>query len=113
MLDAERFALITLSIALGSLGLRALFIVMVGRIQMPAKLQAALAFVPASIFSGLVVATVHPERIAIPGDPALPRILALAVASLVAVRTRSILWTIIGGMCAMWLLDYIFTLIAR
>jgi branched-subunit amino acid transport protein len=112
-LDMQRFALITSCIALGSLGLRALFIILVGRIELSPKLQRALSFVPAAIFTGLIVASVHPERIHIAGDPALLRIIALCVAALIAMRTRSILWTILGGMSAMWLLQWLFAVLGR
>jgi branched-subunit amino acid transport protein len=111
--DSLTLTVITVSIAAGSLAMRAVFILLAGRHEMPPRLQRALSFVPAAMFSGLIVATVHPERIAVAGDPALPRILALGLAAVVAARTKSILWTILAGMCAMWLLEWLLGMVGR
>jgi branched-subunit amino acid transport protein len=102
-----RFLMITLLVAAGTLALRAVFILLAGRQDLPPRLLRTLSFVPAAVFCALVVATLHLERALVPGDPAPQRVAALLAAAVVAIRTRSILWTIVSGMCALWLLGWL------
>lgn len=103
--DPLRFTLLTLLVAAGTLGLRAVFILLAGRYDLPPRLQQALSFVPAAVFCALIVATLHLEHFLLPGDPAPTRALALLAAGCVALRSRSIFLTILSGMGALWALS--------
>lgn len=107
-LDTAQFATVTVAIGAGTLALRSAFILPAGRASLPPKFSRALAFVPAAVFAGLLVGSLHPERVLTPGDPVQLRLPAMIVATLVALKTRSILWTIISGMASLWLLSWLF-----
>lgn len=106
-IDTAQFATVTALIALGTLALRAAFILPAGQAKLPLRFLRALAFVPAAMFAALVVGSLHPERVLSPGDPVQLRLPALLLASVVAIRTKSILWTIISGMLALWLFSWL------
>lgn len=106
-----RITLLTLLIAAGTLGLRAVFILLAGRYDLPPRLLRALSFVPAAVFCALIVSTLHIEQALIPGNSAPQRAAALLAAGIVAFRTRSILWTILSGMGALWLIRYLLALL--
>ncbi len=80
------------------------FIALWGRLRLPAWVQRALNFVPVAVLSAIIL----PELVRSDGHLNLalnnPRLLAGAVAALVAYRTRSILLTILVGMAVFWLL---------
>jgi len=107
-IETTQFMLVTGLIGAGTLALRAAFILPAGKAALPPRFLRALAFVPAAIFAALVVGSLHPERILNPADPVQLRLPALLLASLVAIRTKSILWTIVTGMLALWLLTWLF-----
>ncbi|MCC7479057.1 AzlD domain-containing protein [bacterium] len=105
------FILLTALVAGGSFALRAVFILLAGRHEIPPRLLRALSFVPAAAFCALIVTTLHLNRIAVPGEGVWQRALAMLVAGAVALRTRSILWTIVSGMCSLWLISWLAGLI--
>jgi branched-subunit amino acid transport protein len=105
--DTLQFSLGTLIIVLGTFALRAVFILMAGRRELPPRFLRALSFVPAAVFCALIASTLHIEHILDPGDAGPQRVVALLAAGIVAFRTRSILWTIVSGMCALWLIGWI------
>jgi branched-subunit amino acid transport protein len=79
---------------------RVTMIVALGR-GMPPLLKRWLRYVPAAVLAALVVpATLAPQgRIEVRLSA-----LAVSVGALVAWRTRSVVWTIVGGMITFWLL---------
>jgi branched-subunit amino acid transport protein len=94
--------------AMVTLVLRVSFIGLMGRVdRVPDPLQRALRFVPSAVLAALVVpALIRPDGAL---DVALGnhRMLAGAVAALVAWRTESVIGTIGAGMGALWLLDWL------
>jgi branched-subunit amino acid transport protein len=69
--------------------------------EMPALVQRWLRYVPAAVLAALVVpAALAPQGRLEIGLPAW----AVLAGAVVAWRTRSVLWTILGGMAAFWLL---------
>lgn len=69
--------------------------------EMPTLLQRWLRYVPPAVLAALVVpAALAPEGRLEVGLPAW----AVLAGAVVAWRTRSVLWTILGGMAAFWLL---------
>ena len=92
---------------LATYGIRLSFIVAHGRIETPPWFVRGLAFVPVAILSALVV----PDLVTLRGSPTLspanPRLLAGAVAVLLAWKTRSTWLTIAVGMASLWALQRI------
>lgn len=81
------------------------FIFLLGRLNVPPWVPRALRFVPPAVLSAII----FPELLLSNGELALSfsnnRLLAGAVAIIVAWRTRSVLWTIVSGMSALLLLQ--------
>ena len=88
--------------------LRLSFIALSGRLTMPPFIQRALRFVPAAVLSAIVV----PALVFREGDLDLSfgneKLLAGLLAGVVAWYTKSIIWTIIAGMVALWTLQTLF-----
>jgi branched-subunit amino acid transport protein len=95
------FWLVILGLALTSFVPRASFITLFARWPVPAPLQRALRYVPAAVFSAILV----PELVLTAGSVHLaldnPRLLAGVLAGAVAWRTRNTLLTIVAGMLAL------------
>jgi branched-subunit amino acid transport protein len=83
------------------------FIVLFGRWQPPAWLQRALRFVPPAVLTAII----FPELLMRDGQlavwPLNPRLLAGVLAGLVAWRTKSALLTILSGMLALYLIQWV------
>jgi branched-subunit amino acid transport protein len=78
------------------------FIALLGRFELPPLAARALRFVPPAVLSAIIL----PELVLKGGELDLgwhnARLLAGAVAALVAWRTRNVLLTIAVGMAALW-----------
>lgn len=85
--------------------LRVSFIALAGRLEMPPLVQRALRFVPAAVLSAIVV----PALVFREGDLVLTfsneKLLAGLFAGVVAFYTKSVIWTIVAGMVALWTLQ--------
>lgn len=83
--------------------IRLSFILLWGRVAVPAVAQRALRFVPPAVLSAII----FPEILRPTGDwnfsPANPRLLAALIAALIAWRTRNALLTIVTGMAVLFL----------
>ncbi len=89
-------------------GIRLSFIVILDRWQPPKLIERALRFVPLAVLSAIIA----PELV-LPGgtlDISLGnyRLLAGLVATLVAWKTKNIVWTIVAGMSVLLMLQYFF-----
>ena len=86
-------------------GIRLSMIVLLGKVEIPIRLKQALRFVPPAVLSAII----FPELLQPGGrlDVSLgnERLLAGLLAMVVAWRTKNVLWTIIVGMAALWLLQ--------
>lgn len=92
-------------VAVGALNFlsRLSFIALFGRRAMPGGLARALKYVPAAMLTALIVPMIlgaPPESGGLQLDARVP---AAIVAGLVALRTRSTLWTLFAGMGTLWL----------
>jgi branched-subunit amino acid transport protein len=87
--------------------LRLSFIALLGRIQSPPALGRALRFVPAAVLTALVIPLLFYENGALEVSLGNERLLAGLVAALIAWRTRSVLFTLVGGMATLWTLQAI------
>ncbi len=81
------------------------FIGMADRMAPPPWFRAALRFIPISALAALI----WPDLLMVKGTVSLgePRLLAGVVAAAIAWRTRSVLWTIAGGMLCLWAMQWV------
>ena len=87
--------------------LRLSFIALVGRVETPLLLGRALRFVPAAVLTAVVIPLLFYNNGALEVSLGNERLLAGAVAALIAWRTRSVLFTLGGGMVMLWALQAI------
>lgn len=101
------FWLLILGLAVTSFVPRASFITLFARWPVPAVVQRGLRFVPAAVFSAILV----PELVLTAGSLHLgldnPRLLAGILGGAIAWRTRNTLLTIVAGMLALHLFGYL------
>ncbi|MFC7081696.1 AzlD domain-containing protein [Halorussus caseinilyticus] len=100
--------LVVLAASVGTFAIRLSFVALFGRLEeVPPGLERALKFVPAAVLTALVA----PRLVYLDGTLALgvgnDRLLAGALAAVVAWRTESMLWTIVAGMAALWTLKWL------
>jgi branched-subunit amino acid transport protein len=103
--EAPAFWWLIFWIALGTFLLRLSFVLVIGHLTMPPAAQRLLRLVPAAVLSALI----FPALLFRNGELALgagnERLLAGGLAALVAVRTKSVVLTIVVGMIALWILS--------
>jgi branched-subunit amino acid transport protein len=87
--------------------LRLSFIALLGRIVIPVLVSRALRFVPAAIFTAVVIPLLFYGHGAVEVSFGNERLLAGVAAVLIAWRTRSVLLTLVGGMAVLWMLQVI------
>ena len=87
--------------------LRLSFIALLGRIRIPSSLGRALRFVPAAVLTAMVIPLLFYENGALEASLGNERLLAGLVAALIAWRTKSVLFTLGGGMATLWTLQAI------
>ncbi len=89
-------------------GIRLSFIVILDRWQPPKLIERALRFVPLAVLSAIIA----PELVLPGGTLDISfgnyRLLAGLVATLVAWKTKNIVWTIVAGMSVLLMLQYFF-----
>ena len=100
--------LVVVAVAAGLFGVRLSFIqVFEWAEEIPGWVERFLRLVPAAVLAALVV----PDLVFLDGalalSPGNDRIPAAAVAAVVAWRTEDILWTLVVGMSALWLLTFV------
>ncbi|AOY91749.1 branched-chain amino acid transporter [Cupriavidus sp. USMAA2-4] len=87
--------------------IRLSFIALEGRVRLPSWFRTSLQFVPPAMLSALIAPDLLMRDGHLDLSPGNARLLAGAVAILIAARTRSIGWTIAGGMAALAALEYL------
>jgi len=89
--------------------IRLSFILLYGQIRMPSQIERALRFVPPAVLTAIFI----PELILNDGNPFLSfgnaRLLAGMLAIVVAWRTKNVIYTIVIGMLALWILQFLFS----
>ena len=101
------FWLLVLALALTSFIPRASFILLFARWPVPAPLQRALRYVPAAVFSAILVPALVLSEGSVQIGLDNPRLLAGIVAGVIAWRTRNTLLTIVTGMLALHVFSYL------
>jgi len=100
---------VTMAIAgLLTYGIRLSFIMLMGRITVPAWFQRALRLVPAAVLSAIIVPGLFERGGAMDFSARNPQLWAGILAIAVAWRTRNVLLTIIAGMVVLLALQLIF-----
>ena len=89
-------------------GMRFAFIYLFGRFDIPETLRRALRFVPSPVLSALVFPEILIQSNQLDFSLTNFRFLAGIVAVLVAWKTRNTLLTILAGMAALLILQYLF-----
>ncbi len=93
------------SMGIVTYAIRLSLILLIGHATVPAMLQRALRFVPSAVLSALI----FPDLLLSGGTLTLslanPRLLAGALAGLIALRSRNALLAIAAGMVALWVLQ--------
>ena len=87
--------------------LRLSFIALLGRMETPLFLGRALRFVPAAVLTAVVIPLLLYKNGALEASLGNERLVAGVVAALIAWRTRSVLFTLGGGMATLWTLQSI------
>ena len=85
--------------------LRLSFIALLGRIVIPVLVSRALRFVPAAVFTAVVIPLLFYVDGAVEVSFGNERLLAGVAAVLIAWRTRSVPLTLVGGMVVLWMLQ--------
>jgi len=70
------------------------------------NVKEALRFVPAAVFAAIVMPQVLIREEAIHLAPDNPRLLAAIAALVIAWLTRSVTWTLVGGMVGLWVVQW-------
>lgn len=87
------------------------FIGLLQRWQPPDLVRRALRYVPVAALMAIIVPELLMPDGALNLNPLNPRLLAGLLAVFIAVRTRSVTWTIALGMLAFWLLRWLLGLL--
>ena len=88
--------------------LRASFIALSGRFRLPPALARALRFVPAAVLSAIVVPALVFQEGRLELTLGNEKLLAGLLAGVVAWATKSVIWTLLAGMAALWTLQAVF-----
>ena len=91
----------------GTFALRLSFIALSGRVKIPLYFRRVLRFVPAAVLTAFVVPLLFYKNDALQISLGNERLLAGLTAALIAWRTRSVLFPIVGGMTTLWTLQAI------
>ena len=91
----------------GTFALRLSFIALLGRIETPLFLGRALRFVPAAVLTAVVIPLLFYVNGALDVSLGNERLLAGLAAALISWRTKSIPFTLGGGMVTLWTLQAI------
>ena len=96
--------LVMIIIGLFTFATRFIFIALLERIKLPRNFQRALRFVPIAVLSAIIAPELGYTNNQLALIPTNPRLLAGLVATLVAYKTKSVIWTISAGMAVFWVL---------
>lgn len=84
------------------------FIALFAHIEMPAFVARALRFVPSTMLTAIVVpAVVFTAPATLSFSYTNPKLVAALVASLIAWRTKNATATMVGGMVALWIAQWL------
>jgi branched-subunit amino acid transport protein len=96
------FYLVFGGVALASLIVKSLFLCFVPAHRLPVFLEKTMRYIPASALAALIAPAVFYTRIAGAYHVSLPRILAGALAFMVALKSRNLFVTLFSGLLMLW-----------
>jgi branched-subunit amino acid transport protein len=96
-----------LAMGLVTYALRLSLIGALGKIEMPELVIRALRFVPPAVLTAIIVPEVLVSESRLDISLGNDRLLAALVATLIAWRTKNVVLTVIMGMAAFWLIQWI------
>jgi branched-subunit amino acid transport protein len=96
-----------IAVGLITFGMRVSFIYLHGKATFPAWFRLSLHYVPASVLAALTLPGLAMTHDTLDLSLHNPRLVAGAVAALVAWHTRSVLATTLAGMGLLWLLQWL------
>ena len=96
--------LVMIVIGLFTFATRFSFMALLERIKLPRNFQRALRFVPIAVLSAIIAPELGYSNSQLAVSLTNPRLLAGLVATLVAFKTKSVIWTISAGMAVFWVL---------
>ena len=86
---------------------RSSFIVWFQRFSLPSWVEQALRYVPAAAFYAIIAPTILRTDGTLDISPLNIKLLAALIAGVVVYRGHGILWTIVSGMGALWILQWL------
>ena len=92
----------------GTFCFRALFISFLSGMDLPAGFVRLLRYIPASVLTAIIAPPIILHHGSVPALMGKERLLAAVIAALVALKTKSILATLVTGMGVLYLLKYTF-----
>ena len=99
--------LVILAAGLLTYGTRLSFILLLERVEIPAWFRKSLRFVPTAVLSAIILPELALRGGRIDFSWQNPQLIAGSLAMLVAWRTRNVLLTIVAGMAALLLCQYL------
>ncbi len=97
-----------LAMGLITFALRVSFIAFSDRLELPPLVQRALRFVPVAVLPAIVVPALVFRESGLELTLGNEKLLAGILAGVVAWYTKSIIWTLLAGMIALWTLQAVF-----
>lgn len=97
--------IVMLSIGILTFATRLSFIALLERLRLPPGLQRALRLVPLAVLSAIIAPELAFYKESLLISPLNPRLVAGVIAAAVAYYTRNVVWTILAGMTALWVLS--------
>jgi branched-subunit amino acid transport protein len=85
--------------------LRFSFVLLLGRVEIPSFLERALPYVPAAVLTAVVIPLLLYSEGSLDLSLGNERLVAGVVAALICWRTRSVPFTLVGGMATLWTLQ--------
>lgn len=104
--DWQRW-IVVFSIGLFTFGYRLSFILFADRLRLAPGLRRALRFVPIAALTAIITPELLLHQGSVMVGPSNLRLIAGLLATVIAWRTRNVLWTIVIGMGTLWLLQWV------
>lgn len=99
--------IVLLSIGAITYATRLSFIMFFRKMAIPPVVLSLLHFVPVAVLSAIIWPQLFLSGSSIDVSPTNPRLIAGILAALIAWRTRNVLLTIVVGMIALWILQWL------
>lgn len=106
-MSTSTFWLVIIAVGLGTYAMRTVPLLLHGRLRMPPSIERLLRHVPAAALAALIVPASLLVRTDGAYDVAPERVIALAIAVVVALKWRNMLATLVVGMVALWVMQTI------